>query len=218
MPAWHRGGAAAAGAGHAAQLSKASRSRYVIALDPPQPPPVSVLHRSGSRGMEDDHAHALQLLATHAACFTPRSRSLQICGVTSSADCELALSQHADLIGMIMWPKAKRSVSDETAAAISAVAAQAGATAVGVFVDEDAATITKRADKAGLRYVQLHGDGARAALHELPARFGIVYVLQASPEGVVQTPLPSAIPRRDGCAARKVRHVIAMPLRPVCYS
>lgn len=43
-----------------------------------------------------------------------------------------------------MWPKAKRAVSDEVAAQIASIAAQHGAQAVGVFVDEDAATITDR--------------------------------------------------------------------------
>lgn len=46
--------------------------------------------------------------------------------------------------GMIMWQKAKRAVSADTARAIAAVARGAGAKAVGVFVDEDAATISAR--------------------------------------------------------------------------
>ncbi len=43
-----------------------------------------------------------------------------------------------------MWPKAKRSVSDETARKIADVAKRSGARPVGVFVDEDAATIAQR--------------------------------------------------------------------------
>lgn len=50
----------------------------------------------------------------------------------------------ADFIGMIMWPKAKRFVSIETARKIVAVAKDHGAQPVGVFVDEDAATIAAR--------------------------------------------------------------------------
>jgi phosphoribosylanthranilate isomerase len=45
---------------------------------------------------------------------------VQICGVTNVQDAEHAVKNGADLIGMIMWPKAKRSVDDATAAAISA--------------------------------------------------------------------------------------------------
>lgn len=46
--------------------------------------------------------------------------------------------------GMIMWPKAKRSVSDDVARQIADVAKQAGAQPVGVFVDESAEVITER--------------------------------------------------------------------------
>jgi phosphoribosylanthranilate isomerase len=45
---------------------------------------------------------------------------VQICGVTNVEDAALAVRKGADLIGMIMWPKAKRSVDDNTAAAITA--------------------------------------------------------------------------------------------------
>jgi phosphoribosylanthranilate isomerase len=69
---------------------------------------------------------------------------------------------------MIMWPQAKRAVSDETAAAIAAAARRHGAQAVGVFVDEDAATIARRCGAAGVGVAQLHGDGARAALDGVP--------------------------------------------------
>lgn len=68
-----------------------------------------------------------------------------------------------------MWPKAKRAVSDQTAAAIAAAAKQHGAQPVGVFVDEDAATITRRCKAAGIPLAQLHGDGSRAALNDIPS-------------------------------------------------
>jgi phosphoribosylanthranilate isomerase len=69
---------------------------------------------------------------------------------------------------MIMWPKAKRAVSDETAAAIAAAAREGGAAAVGVFVDEDAATITQRCRHAGIPVAQLHGDASRACVNSIP--------------------------------------------------
>jgi phosphoribosylanthranilate isomerase len=68
-----------------------------------------------------------------------------------------------------MWPKAKRAVSDETAAAIAAAAKQHGAQAVGVFVDEDAATISRRCRAAGIPIAQLHGDASRAVVNQVPA-------------------------------------------------
>jgi phosphoribosylanthranilate isomerase len=67
-----------------------------------------------------------------------------------------------------MWPKAKRAVGDETAAAIAAAAKAGGAAAVGVFVDEDAATITRRCRQAGIPIAQLHGDPSRACLNSIP--------------------------------------------------
>lgn len=70
---------------------------------------------------------------------------------------------------MIMWPKAKRAVNDQTAAAIAAAAKQHGAQPVGVFVDEDAAIITQRCRAAGIPVAQLHGHTSRASLNDIPA-------------------------------------------------
>ena len=70
---------------------------------------------------------------------------------------------------MIMWPKAKRSISIETAAGIAAAAREHGAQPIGVFVDEDAATIAARCKQAGIGIAQLHGDDARWASGAAPA-------------------------------------------------
>lgn len=43
-----------------------------------------------------------------------------------------------------------------------------------------------------MRVAQLHGDGARAALPDLPAGLAVVYVLHADKAGNVQTALPPA--------------------------
>jgi phosphoribosylanthranilate isomerase len=64
---------------------------------------------------------------------------------------------------MIMWPKAKRSISIETAANIAAAARAHGAQPIGVFVDEDAETIASKCKQAGIDIAQLHGDNARWA-------------------------------------------------------
>lgn len=49
----------------------------------------------------------------------------------------------ASLIGMILWPRAKRSISPAVARQIGAAARAHGAEPVAVFVDEDAATIER---------------------------------------------------------------------------
>eukprot|EP00775_Hariotina_reticulata_P010897 gene10897-11051_t len=114
----------------------------------------------------------------------------RVCGITNADDARHAAKQGADFIGMIMWPKAKRSVSDATAASIAAAAKQHGAQPVGVFVDEDAATIAQRCQAAGLGIAQLHGDASRAALANIPDNLQVVYVLQAADDGHIVTPLP----------------------------
>ena len=68
-----------------------------------------------------------------------------------------------------------------------------GARTVGVFVDEAADVISERSTAAGLSYVQLHGDDAREALPNLPADTKVIFVLGATPDGVVRTLLPSQI-------------------------
>ena len=112
------------------------------------------------------------------------------------------------MIGMIMWPKAKRSVTVDTAAAISAVARSHGAQAVGVFVDETADEIAQRCAAAKLDFAQLHGEAARAALHQLPPSLKIIYVMHATPEGQVQTELPSTQHVDGGQKSRKVRPLV----------
>ena len=46
-------------------------------------------------------------------------------------------------MGMILWPKAKRSVSWDTARQVAAAAQRHAAQPVAVFVDEDAETIQR---------------------------------------------------------------------------
>ena len=110
---------------------------------------------------------------------------MKVCGVTNAGDADVAAGEGADFVGMILWPKAPRSVSDETAKAIAGAAAKHGVQAVGeclgtlarghepherdgqafhalrirthsgVFVDEDAATITRRCRALGVAFVQV---------------------------------------------------------------
>ena len=91
---------------------------------------------------------------------------------------------------MILWPKAKRSVSPATAKQIAAVARRHGAQPVAVFVDEDADTIARVCEAADVQIAQLHGDGARAAVAHLQSDLRVVYVMHAEKDGTLQTPLP----------------------------
>ena len=122
----------------------------------------------------------------------PATRFVKVCGVTSPADAELAAAAGADLVGMILWPKAKRSVLYVAQARdIAAAARRHGAEPVGVFVDETAGEITRFCEAAKVDIAQLHGDGARAALPDLPPKIRVVFVAHADAAGAVQTPLPA---------------------------
>jgi phosphoribosylanthranilate isomerase len=54
-------------------------------------------------------------------------------------------------------------------------------------------------DAAGITTAQLHGDAARSSLAALPSRVRAIYVMAASAEGALLTPLPGAMiePKKD---------------------
>lgn len=110
--------------------------------------------------------------------------------MTNVDDAFLAASSGANLVGMILWPKAKRSIPPATAKEIAKISREHGASPVAVFVDEDAETICKICEESGVDIAQLHGDGARSALTGLPSSLRTVYVMHADKAGIVQTVSP----------------------------
>lgn len=128
--------------------------------------------------------------ATRAAAASPGSTLVKVCGVTTPGDCDLAVGAGASFIGVILWPKSKRSVAFDVAAEIASKAKEGGAVPVGVFVDESAEEIIAACDAVGIDHAQLHGDGARAALKDLPTRIRAIWVVNADASGAITTPMP----------------------------
>lgn len=133
-----------------------------------------------------------------AAPGAAAQRYVKVCGVTNVEDAEIAAAAGANLIGMILWPRAKRSISPAVAREIAAAARRHGAAPVAVFVDEDAATIQRVCEESEVEIAQLHGDGARASLLDLPPRLRCVYVMHADKGGALQTATPKQLAAAAG--------------------
>jgi phosphoribosylanthranilate isomerase len=81
---------------------------------------------------------------------------IKVCGITNSNDALLAVALGADALGFIFYPKSPRYVEPEAARQIISQLPPFVA-AVGVFVDEAAATVQDLAARVGLDWLQLHG-------------------------------------------------------------
>jgi phosphoribosylanthranilate isomerase len=82
---------------------------------------------------------------------------IKICGITNLEDALLAAELGADALGFIFYPPSPRAVAPDAARAIIAQLPPL-VTTVGVFVDEDAATVKELAARVGLDWLQFHGN------------------------------------------------------------
>ncbi|KAL3689768.1 hypothetical protein R1sor_016077 [Riccia sorocarpa] len=112
---------------------------------------------------------------------------VKMCGITRAEDAVVAAQAGAVYVGMIIWPKSKRSVSWSQAKEICAAAREYGAEPVGVFVDESSSEIERACDSVGLSFAQLHGEGSRASALQLPRSLKTICVMHADPQGSLQT-------------------------------
>ena len=92
---------------------------------------------------------------------------VKVCGVNRADDLAVAVEAGADLIGFILVDWSPRAVTREAAAPL-AEQVPAGVGRVGVFVDEEPATVAAIADELALDFVQLHGSESA----EVVASFG----------------------------------------------
>jgi phosphoribosylanthranilate isomerase len=100
---------------------------------------------------------------------------IKICGVTNVDDALAVVAAGADAIGLNFYAGSRRCVSIDLAAAIAAEVGRA-VTRVGVFVDEQPATINQLARDVELDWVQLHGDERPGELAEIDPGVRVIRV------------------------------------------
>ncbi len=82
---------------------------------------------------------------------------VKICGITSIEDALAAVEAGADALGFVFFERSPRNITPEQAAAIIRRLPPFVQT-VGLFVNEELATINSIAARCGLDVVQLHGE------------------------------------------------------------
>lgn len=82
---------------------------------------------------------------------------IKICGITNLDDALRTVEAGADALGFVFFQGSPRNISPDAAAAIIRRLPPFVQT-VGLFVNEEAATVNAIADQCGLDLVQLHGD------------------------------------------------------------
>ena len=118
---------------------------------------------------------------------------IKICGLMSAADAQSVNEVHPDYAGMILSPGFRRSVTQETAAAIRS-ALEPAIPAVGVFVNAEPAEIAAYLERGIIQLVQLHGnedDAYLAALREITGA-QIIKAFRIRTQADVQTAKQSA--------------------------
>ena len=96
---------------------------------------------------------------------------VKICGITSLADAELAVSHGAWAIGLIFHSPSPRAV-DPAAAEEIGFAVKRRAEVAGVFVNEPLEAVAATAERCSLTLLQLHGDEGPAYCREAARRTG----------------------------------------------
>jgi phosphoribosylanthranilate isomerase len=115
---------------------------------------------------------------------TPR---VKICGITTLADAELAVSLGAWALGMIFYEGSPRRCSPAEAQVIAA-ALRRRVELCGVFVNAPLAEIVREAEQLDLSMIQLHGDEGPAFCAEVARRTGarVIKAAQVSGSGDVR--------------------------------
>jgi len=91
---------------------------------------------------------------------------VKICGITNIEDALFCADNGADALGFVFYEKSKRYISFEDAKDI-VDKLPSFIMKVGVFVNEDAEVVNKKAEYVGLNAVQLHGDEEPSYLNKI---------------------------------------------------
>jgi len=110
---------------------------------------------------------------------------IKICGITNLDDALAAVAAGADALGFNFYKPSPRYVTPQTAREIVAQLPSTVLT-VGVFVNEDAQSVTRIANEAGVTAFQLHGDESPNYCRELSDRY-VIKTLAVSRDFDVQT-------------------------------
>jgi len=111
---------------------------------------------------------------------------VKICGVRDPETAYYAAARGARFVGIIFAKESERVVDSHRAIAIAKAAKKGGAKVVGVFVEQNAETMQRIADKVGLDVVQLHGEVARENHGELSENLIRIYVCPVSADGFIR--------------------------------
>jgi phosphoribosylanthranilate isomerase len=95
-----------------------------------------------------------------------RKVKVKICGITNWTDARRACEAGADFLGFNFYPRSPRYIAPGKARGIVRRLPERVA-AVGVFVNENEASVLQTAREVGLGYIQLHGDESPAAVSRL---------------------------------------------------
>lgn len=90
---------------------------------------------------------------------------VKVCGITRAEDARALDAMGVDWLGFNFWPRSKRFITPDAAAAI--IATLRHAEPVGVFVDHTPGEIAAIASRTGIRIAQLHGGEGWDTLEEL---------------------------------------------------
>jgi len=100
---------------------------------------------------------------------------IKVCGVTNADDAQACVELGADMIGFNFYPRSPRYIEPNRTRQLVQVLPE-NITAVGVFVDGNAAEIRDIANSAGLRCVQLHGNFSPEIARDLAEKFRVIRV------------------------------------------